>query len=46
LTLVLAVMVSHSRLLMHIHTLREIILGAFSGLAITFIVTMLFKWLS
>jgi len=45
LTLALAVMVSHSRLLMHIHTLREIILGAATGLMITLAVTFLFRWL-
>lgn len=44
LTLVLAVMVSHSRLLMHIHTLREIVMGAVTGLGITLIVTVVFKW--
>lgn len=46
LTITLAVMVSHSRLLMHIHTLREIILGALSGLGITLLVTFCFKWFS
>lgn len=45
LTLSLAVMVSHSRLLMHIHTLREVVLGAVMGLGITLVVTLLFKWL-
>ena len=44
LTLALAVMVSHSRLLMHIHTLREIILGAVTGLGITLVVTLFFRW--
>jgi diacylglycerol kinase (ATP) len=44
LTLVLAVMVSHSRLLMNIHTLAEIILGAVTGLGITLIVTLFFRW--
>lgn len=44
LTLVLAVMVSHSRLLMHIHTVREIVLGAATGLGITLLVTFFFKW--
>lgn len=44
LTLVLAVMVSHSRLLMHIHTLREVVLGAVSGFFITLVVTLFFKW--
>jgi len=46
LTLVLAVMVSHSRLLMHIHTLREIIFGALTGMGITLLVTIFFKWSS
>lgn len=45
LTLVLAVMVSHSRLLMHIHTLREVVLGALTGLAVTVVVILVFKWL-
>jgi diacylglycerol kinase (ATP) len=44
LTITLAVMVSHSRLLMHIHTLREIVLGALTGFGITLIVTILFRW--
>jgi len=46
LTLTLAVMVSHSRLLMNIHSMREVILGAASGLGITVVVTLLFRWLS
>lgn len=46
LTLILAVMVSHSRLLMNIHTMREVVLGAASGLGITVVVTLLFRWLS
>lgn len=45
LTIVLAVMVSHSRLLMQIHTLREVVLGALSGVLITLVVTLCFKWL-
>jgi len=44
LTFVLAVMVSHSRLLMHIHTLKEVILGAVTGLGISLVVTLVFKW--
>lgn len=44
LTLLLAVMVSHSRLLMHIHTQREIILGALTGSGITVLVALIFKW--
>lgn len=44
LTIALAVMVSHSRLLMRIHTLREVILGAVTGLVTTLVVTQLFRW--
>lgn len=44
LTAALAVMVSHSRLLMHIHTLKEVILGALTGCVITLLVTVIFKW--
>jgi diacylglycerol kinase (ATP) len=43
LSLSLAVMVSHSRLLMKIHTMREIIIGATVGTAITLLVLQLFK---
>ncbi|MBT1073037.1 diacylglycerol kinase [Geobacter chapellei] len=39
----LAVMVSHSRLLMRIHTLREVIFGSVLGTAITISVLLLFK---
>jgi diacylglycerol kinase (ATP) len=39
----LAVMVSHSRLLMRIHTMREVIIGSFIGAGITLIVLELFK---
>lgn len=46
LTLVLAVMVSHSRLLMNIHTLREVVLGAFTGMAVTVVVTLAFRWIN
>lgn len=46
LTIVLAVMVSHSRLLMHIHSLREIVLGAIAGLGITLLVTICFRLFS
>lgn len=46
LTVALAVMVSHSRLLMHIHTLKEVVFGALTGLGITLFVTILFRWLS
>jgi diacylglycerol kinase (ATP) len=44
LCITLAVMVSHSRLLMRIHTLREIAIGSFSGAGITIIVLLLFKY--
>jgi len=44
LTLAMAVMVSHSRLLMHIHTLKEIVVGAVSGTVITLMVTLFFRW--
>ena len=43
LTVALAVMVSHSRLLMHIHTMREVIFGAMTGSAITILITLLFR---
>ncbi len=43
LTLLLAIMVSHSRLLMKIHTVREVIIGAAIGSAITLLVLELFK---
>lgn len=46
LTIALAVMVSHSRLLMRIHTLREVIFGAATGLVVTLVVTQLFRWFS
>ena len=44
LTIALAVMVSHSRLLMRIHTLREVIFGAATGFLVTLVVTQLFRW--
>jgi len=44
LTLALAVMVSHSRLLMHIHSLKEIVIGAVTGFGITLVVTLFFRW--
>ncbi len=43
LTLILALMVSHSRLLLNIHTVREVVLGAVTGMAITLAVLFLFK---
>jgi diacylglycerol kinase (ATP) len=43
LSFALAVMVSHSRLLMRIHTMREIVLGSLVGAGITVIVLLAFK---
>jgi diacylglycerol kinase (ATP) len=43
LSLALAVMVSHSRLLMKIHSMREVIIGACIGAGITLLVLQLFK---
>ena len=40
---ILAVMVSHSRLLLHIHSMREVVLGALTGAGITVAVTLLFR---
>lgn len=45
LTICLAVMVSHSRLLLSIHTMREVVLGALTGTAITLVVLTLFRML-
>lgn len=42
----LAVMVSHSRLLMKIHTSREVIYGAAAGTVITLLVTQFFRFFS
>jgi diacylglycerol kinase (ATP) len=42
----LAVMVSHSRLLMRIHTMRDVVLGALIGAGITAIVLLAFKSLA
>ena len=44
LSFLLAIMVSHSRLLIKIHTLREIVIGACIGSGITLLVLQLFKW--
>lgn len=44
LVIALAVMVSHSRLLMHIHTMRELLLGAVAGCSVTLAVTLLFRY--
>ena len=43
LTITLAVMVSHSRLLLNIHSMREVVLGAVTGTGITLLVLLLFK---
>lgn len=43
LSIALAIMVSHSRLFMKIHTKREVIIGAFIGFFITLLVLQLFK---
>lgn len=43
LTIALATMVSHSRLLLNIHSLREVVLGALTGTGITLAVLLLFK---
>lgn len=43
LCLSLAVMVSHSRLLMRIHSMREVIIGSLIGSVVTMIVLVLFK---
>jgi diacylglycerol kinase (ATP) len=45
LAIAMAVMVSHSRLLLRIHTLREVILGAVTGTAITLVIMLLFRTL-
>lgn len=45
LTLSLAVMVSHSRLLLRIHTLREVVLGALVGSSLTLVILLAFKLL-
>ena len=43
LSFTMAVMVSHSRLLMRIHTMREVVLGSLVGAGITIIVLLAFK---
>lgn len=43
LTIALAVMVSHSRLLLRYHTVREVLLGAVTGIAVTLAILLLFK---
>ena len=42
LCLILAVMVSHSRLLLRIHSMREVVYGALTGITITVAVNVLF----
>jgi diacylglycerol kinase (ATP) len=44
LSIALATMVSHSRLLMKIHTMREVIVGSLVGAGITILVLMAFKY--
>jgi diacylglycerol kinase (ATP) len=44
LVIALAVMVSHSRLLLHIHTMREVFLGAVTGIAVTLLIMFLFRY--
>jgi len=43
LSFILAGMVSQSRLLLHIHTMREVVLGAVTGTVLTIVVTLLFR---
>lgn len=43
LAITLAVMVSHSRLLLRYHTLREVLLGALTGVLITVAILLVFK---
>jgi diacylglycerol kinase (ATP) len=45
LSITMAVMVSHSRLLMRIHSMREVVLGSLVGAGITIIVLLAFKHL-
>ncbi|GAM08134.1 diacylglycerol kinase [Geobacter sp. OR-1] len=44
LTIGLAVMVSHSRLLLHIHSMREVLLGAVTGIVLTLFIVLLFRY--
>ena len=44
LTLVMAVMVSNSRVLLRLHTLREVVLGAILGSTVTLAMQLLFKF--
>jgi diacylglycerol kinase (ATP) len=43
LTLVMAVMISNSRVLLRLHTLREVVLGAILGSTLTLAMLLLFK---
>lgn len=43
LAIALAIMVSHSRLLLHIHTLREVLFGAIIGCGITLALHLIFR---
>jgi len=43
LSFILAVMVSHSRLLLRIHSMREVVFGALTGTLLTVAVTLLFR---
>jgi diacylglycerol kinase (ATP) len=45
LTIILALMVSNSRLLLRLHTFREVLLGALLGAGLTMIVLLLFTFL-
>lgn len=44
LTIALAIMVSHSRLLLNIHSLREVVFGALTGTGITLAMLLLFRF--
>lgn len=43
LTIALAIMVSHSRLLLRIHTMREVIAGALLGIGLTLAILLVFR---
>lgn len=44
LTIALAVMVSHSRLILSIHTMREVLFGAVTGIVVTLAILLLFRY--
>lgn len=44
LTIALAVMVSHSRLLLRIHSMKEVFLGAVTGISVTAFIILLFRY--